>query len=74
MSDNVVKFQPVEVGENYRFEPDEIVKGALGQPFTKIAILGQLEDGTMWVSGNANAGETVILMERAKHHLCFPSD
>ena len=73
MSAEIVKFDPVVVGEGYRFDPDEIVRGALGQPFVKNAILGELENGEVWVSGNSNAGETLVLMELAKR-VIVPSD
>ncbi|MBD7992840.1 phosphoribosylformylglycinamidine synthase [Ochrobactrum sp. Sa2BUA5] len=67
----VVKLQPVEVGEGVRFDPDTILEAAKGKGFETVAILGQLEDGSFWVSGSANAGETLILMERAKRQICF---
>lgn len=73
MAAEIVKLQPVEVGEGYRFDPDEIVNGALGKPFRKIAIIGELDDGEIWVSGNANAGETLVLMELAKR-VIVPSE
>ncbi len=66
---NVTKLELVEVGDGFRFEADQILDGAKGQPFTVISIIGQLEDGIMWVSGSANAGETMILLERAKRHI-----
>ena len=71
MDDNVTKFEPVLVGEGYRFDPDEILEAAKGQKFEKVAILAENPDGTIWVSGSANAGETMVLMERAKHHIVF---
>ncbi|PSJ60751.1 hypothetical protein [Pseudaminobacter soli (ex Li et al. 2025)] len=71
---NVVKFEPIEVGDDFRFDPDEILETAKGQGFQTIAILGQLEDGTFWVSGSANAGETLVLMERAKRQIVFGED
>lgn len=71
MSDNVVRMHPVEVGSEYRFDPDEILEAAKGQPFTRIAVVGQFDDGELWVSGNANAGETLILMEHAKRLIVF---
>lgn len=74
MSENVVKFEPVEVGENYRFDPDEMLEAAKGQGFTTFAIIGECEDGSFWVSGSANAGETLILMEKAKHQIVFGDD
>jgi len=74
VSAEIVKFEPVEIGEAYRFEPDTILDEAKGKPFAKMAVIGQLEDGTLWVTGNANAGETMILMERIKHSLIFPDD
>ena len=67
----VVKLQRVEVGEGFRFDADAILEAAKGKGFITMAVLGQLEDGSFWVSGSANAGETLILMERAKRQICF---
>lgn len=69
MSATVHKLELVEVGEGFRFDPDELLEAAKGQGFTKLAILAQNPDGTLWVSGTANAGETLILMELAKHQI-----
>lgn len=66
MSAEIVKFDPVLVGEAYRFDPDELLEAAKGQGFTNLAIIGELPDGNIWLSGMANAGETFILIERAK--------
>lgn len=71
MTDNVHKLQLVEVGEDFRFEPDAILEAAKGQDFARVAVIGELPDGTVWVSGSANAGETLVLMELAKHHIVF---
>ena len=71
---NVVKFEPVVVGEGYRFDADEILEAAKGKGFETVVVLGQLEDGSYWVSGSANAGETLLLMERAKHAIVFGDD
>lgn len=65
----IVKLELVEVGENFRFEPDYILDAAKGQKFTTLAVLAQNEDGTLWVSSTANLGETVILIEKSKHQL-----
>jgi hypothetical protein len=67
----IVKLHPVEVGEGFRFEADDILEAAKGQPFVTLAVLGQLDDGTIWISGNANAGETLVMMERAKRVVVF---
>jgi hypothetical protein len=66
---DVVKLELVTVGEGFRFDPDELLEAAKGQGFTRLAILGQNPDGSLWVSGSANAGETVILIELAKHQI-----
>lgn len=71
MTAKVFKFEPVEVGSGFRFDADEILEDAKGQAFTCFAIIGQLEDGSDWITGNANAGEILVMMERAKHHLVF---
>lgn len=71
---NVVKLEPVEVGDAYRFDPDTLLEAAKGQAFVTMTVIGQLDDGTFWVSGNANAGETLVLIERAKHQIVFGED
>lgn len=70
----IVKLQPTSVGEGFRFDPDELLEAAKGNGFDTLVILGELPDGSTWISGTANAGETLILMERAKHDLIFGSD
>ncbi|MBL8578096.1 MAG: phosphoribosylformylglycinamidine synthase [Mesorhizobium sp.] len=59
------------VGSNYRFDPDQILEEAKGNQFSRLAIIGELPDGTMYVAGNSNAGETLILMEKAKRDIVF---
>lgn len=71
MADNVAKLQLVEVGEGFRFHPDDLLEAAKGKGFTKLLIAGQLLDGEIWLSGTANAGETLILLEMAKHETIF---
>ena len=68
---NVHKFEPVLVGEGYRFDADVILDGAKGQPFENVLVIGQLESGELWISSAANAGEALILMEKAKRQICF---
>lgn len=71
---DIHKLELVTVGENYRFEADDLLEAAKGNGFVTLAIIGELADGSSWISGTANAGETIILMERAKHHLIFGED
>lgn len=63
-----MKLELVEVGEDYRFEPDVLLEAAKGQGFTNLVIIGEMpdDDATLWVSSMANAGQALILMERAK--------
>ena len=68
---NVIGFHPQIVGEGYRFDPDAILEGAKGQKFSNLVIVGENEDGTTWVSSASNAGEALILMERAKRQIVF---
>lgn len=69
----VAKLELVEVGEDFRFDPDVILENAKGLGFTTVAVLGELEDGSVWISGSANFGETLILMEKVKHSILFES-
>lgn len=74
MTGKVIKLDPKVVGAGHRFDPDQILEGAKGHNFTTLAVLGRTEDGTLWISGNANAGETLVLMERAKRLVVFGED
>lgn len=71
MADNVVQFKPEIVGDGYRFEADQVLEGAKGAGFVTMAVIGETEDGEILVFGNANAGETLVLMERSKHIIVF---
>ena len=67
----VHKFEPKDIGEQFRFNPDEVLEAAKGRDFPLLAIIAQNPDGSIYLGGNANAGVTLILMERAKHQICF---
>lgn len=69
MTDNVSKLKLVTVGEGFHFNPDDLLEAAKGQGFDKLAILAQRPDGSLWVSGSDGAGETIILIELAKHQI-----
>lgn len=70
----IVRLHPESVGEGYRFDPDAILETAKGQGFITVAVLAQNADGSIWISGSANAGETLVLMERAKRLVVFGED
>lgn len=69
MTAEVTKLVLVTVGENFRHEADDLLERAKGNDFVKVAILAERPDGTIWVSGSSNAGETLILIELAKHQI-----
>lgn len=71
MSSDVLKLVPQSIGEDFRFDPDEILEDSKGKPFEKIAIMGEMEDGELWISGNASYGEVLILMEKIKRMVVF---
>lgn len=74
MSDNVIKLVPDQVGEDYRFKADDILEAAKGKGLSNVVVMGELENGDIWVSSAANAGEALILTERAKHFIAFGGD
>lgn len=59
----------LSIGEHFRHDPDELLEAAKGQAFTRLAILAERPDGTLWITGTANAGETIIMIELAKHQI-----
>lgn len=71
MPAEVVNLRPAVVGDGYRFDPDTILEEAKDNGFVTLAVLGEDADGKLWISGNANAGETLVLMEKAKRLIVF---
>jgi len=67
---DVHKLQLVEVGENFVFPPDEILKQAKGQGFANVVVIGECDCGALCVSGAKNAGEAMILLHRAMAQIC----
>jgi hypothetical protein len=67
---NIVEIKPVEIGENYRFDHDQMLEAAKGLGFSRLVIIADYEksDG-IYLAGSANAGETFILMELAKREI-----
>lgn len=70
----VIKFKPEIVGAGYRFDNDEILEAAKGKKFGRLVVIGDLEDGGLYVAGTANAGETMILLELAKSYIVTGKD
>lgn len=67
MTAKVVKLELAHVGDGYRFDPDELLEKAKGKGFTNLVIIGELpDDDDLYITGMANAGEALILMEQAK--------
>jgi hypothetical protein len=74
MTDNIVRLQVHEAGDHYRIEAEKVLKGALEHGFERMVILGRTEDGVLYVAGTANAGESLVLIEQAKHFIVFGKD
>lgn len=68
---NVVDLKLVEVGSNYRFQAETILEAAKSNSYSRLVIIGELEDGSLYVAGTANGGESLILLERARHLIAF---
>jgi hypothetical protein len=67
MTDNLVKLELVTVGDGFRFDPNEVLEQAKARGFTNLVIIGELPgEDDLYVAGMANAGEALILMEKAK--------
>jgi hypothetical protein len=68
-TDNVRKLELVTVGDGAWLDPDQLLEAAKGRNFGRLAIIAENPDGTIWVSGSAGTGDTVVLLELAKHQI-----
>lgn len=66
---DVERIYPAVVGEGYRFDADEVLESAKGNSFSAMMVIGELEDGSFYIAGNCNAGESMILLRRVEMHL-----
>ena len=69
MTDNVVEFPFKLVGENAELDPDEMLENNKGQNFKTLCIIGELEDGELYVASSVNLGKTLVLLFRFQHQL-----
>jgi hypothetical protein len=70
----VVPLRLVSIGETVRLDPDKVLATAMGKKLTNLVVIAELPDGDLWLSGIANAGESLILMERAKQQIVDGED
>lgn len=68
-SSNVIRLVPDGVGDGYRIEADTVLKAAKGREYHRLVVIGQDEEGELYLAGTANAGESLILIELAKHQI-----
>lgn len=71
MTDNVVPLILHEGGENFRVPDDKVLEAAKGQDFHRLLVIGQYDNGDLYIAGSTNAGEGLILLERAKREIVF---
>ena len=74
MSSNVINLKLIECGEDVRLDASPILEGAANEHFERMAVIGRTEDGDLYIAGTANAGETMILLEQARHFIAFGKD
>lgn len=66
MADNVVALKLVEIGEGVVLDGRQVMQAAIDAGLRRVVVIGEMADGEEWVSSNVNAGESLIMIERAK--------
>lgn len=74
MTADVIRLVPDLAGDAFRIEGDAVLEAAKGREWHRMCVIGQDEDGELYLAGTANAGETMILLERARHFIAFGHD
>lgn len=65
-NDNIIPFVPVEVGDGYKFDADEVLEEAKGQDFIRLVLVGEKPDGEVYVAASDGIAESLLLFERGK--------
>lgn len=66
MTAEIVKLTPEAIGDGIQLQPDEILKGALGNLHDACVIVGLQEDGSLYVAGTGSVAESNFLLDQAK--------
>ena len=69
----VVKLVPSSMGDGFRFDANALLDDFKDTEIETLIVIAE-NDGVITVRGNANTGEALLLMERAKHALVFAGD
>lgn len=72
-ANNVVKLELINgVGDGYRFDANTVLDAAKDHDFSSFVLIGQFsdaeknEDEGLYIAGNCNLGEVLVLLELAK--------
>jgi hypothetical protein len=68
---DILRLVPPTIGDGVRLNVDDMLEEAKGKDFTQAVIIAERQDGTTVCFGSANAGESLILIERAKRIIVF---
>lgn len=74
MSDNVLRMVPDLIGEDVDLGVKNVLEEAVEFGLDTVVVIGETEDGEIYVAGSHNAGASLVLIERAKHKLVFGDD
>lgn len=74
MSDNVLRLVPDLIGEDVDLGAKNVLEEAVEFGLDTVVVIGETEDGEIYVAGSRNAGTSLVLIERAKHKLVFGDD
>ena len=74
MADNVVALKLVEIGEGVVLDGRQVMQAAIDAGLRRVVVIGEMADGEEWVSSNVNAGESLIMIERARNFIVTRKD
>lgn len=74
MADNVVALKLVEIGEGVVLDGRQVLQAAIDAGLRRVVVIGEMADGEEWVSSNVNAGESLIMIERARNFIVTRKD
>ena len=67
----IITFNPEAVGDGYAVDSDAVLDGAKGRNYSRLVIIGETDDGDLYVASTSGVGEILILIELAKRFIVF---
>ena len=68
MTDNIVTLVPDSVGDDFKFDPEQVLDACRGK-YTDLVVIGEDENGELFIHATSNLSRANLMMDIVKARL-----